>query len=96
MKYTLLSLGLSIAAITEFSVTNNDTMFIKIYYKDGTLKERGIKVHRLKQGQWYHYDTNGFPYKIENYRNDRLLRTFEIGEVDERNNRWYIRAYIWL
>ncbi len=71
------------AAVTKFSVSNNDTLFIKTYYKDGTLKEKGIKVHNLKQDKWLYYNTNGFPYKIENYKNGKLLKTLELGDANE-------------
>ena len=87
MKYILLCVGLSVAAITEFSITNNDTIFVKKYYESGGIKEKGVKVWKLKQGKWFYYNENGFPYKIENYESGKLLKSFEIGDADERNNR---------
>ena len=78
MKHLLLCIGLSVASITEFNVTNNDTMFVNTYYNDGTLKMKGIKVHKLKQGDWYYYNTNGFPFKIEKYKNDKVVSSMDL------------------
>ena len=83
MKYILLCVGLSVAAITEFSVTNNDTIFIKKYYKNGIMKEKGVKVHKLRQGKWFYYNEKGFPIKIENYRYGKVTDSFSIGVLDE-------------
>ena len=61
-----------------FNVTNNDTMFVNTYYNDGTLKVKGIKVNKLKQGEWYYYNTNGFPFKIEKYKNDKVVSSMDL------------------
>ena len=73
MKFILLFIGISMSAITEFSITNNDTIFIKRYYESGEIKEKGVKVHKLKQGKWFYYNKNGFPYKIEKYNNGKVI-----------------------
>ena len=83
MKYILLFIGISISAITEFSVTNNDTIFVKKYYENGAIKEKGVKVWKLKQGKWFYYNKNGFPYKIEEYEYGKVIESFSIGFLDE-------------
>ena len=83
MKYILLFIGISMSAITEFSITNNDTVFIKRYYESGIIKEKGVEVYRLKQGKWFYYNEKGFPIKIEKYRHGRVIDSFSIGVLDE-------------
>ena len=71
------------SAITEFSITNNDTIFVKKYYENGMIKEKGVKVWKLKQGNWFYYKESGFPYKIEKYNNGKVIDSFSVGFLDE-------------
>ena len=83
MKYIFLCLGISLAAITEFSITNNDTIFVKKYHENGEIKEKGVKVWKLKEGNWFYYNKSGFPYKIEKYNNGKMIDSFSVGFLDE-------------
>ena len=52
MKYIVLIAGITIANVTNFEVTNNDTTHIQTYHSNGNIESKGIKVHKLKQGEW--------------------------------------------
>ena len=78
MKYMVLIAGITIASVTNFEVTNNDTTHIKTYYSNGNMESKGMKVHKLKEGEWIYYTDKGFPYKIERYRTGRALKSLNL------------------
>ena len=78
MKYIVLIIGITIANVSSFQVTNNDTTHIQTYHSNGNIESKGIKVHRLKEGEWTYYTAKRFPYKIEIYRTGRLLKSLNL------------------
>ena len=82
MKYIVLIIGITIANVTNFEVTNNDTTHIQTYHSNGNIESKGIKVHRLKEGEWTYYTDKGFPYKIERYRTGRVLKSLNLRDYN--------------
>ena len=78
MKYIVLIIGITIANVSSFQVTNNDTTHIQTYHRYGNIVSKRIKVHRLKEGEWTYYTDKGFPYKIERYRTGRVLKSLNL------------------
>ena len=85
MKYILL-FSFTFASVTSFNVTNNDTIFVNKYYEDGTLKAKGRKLNKYKDGAWYYYCNKGKIIKVERYINGRLIKTLNIGDSDEKKS----------
>ena len=78
MKYIVLIIGITIANVSSFQVTNNDTTHIQTYHSNGNIESKGITVHRRKEAEWTYYTVKGFPYKIEIYRTGRLLKSLNL------------------
>ena len=78
MKYIALIAGITFAGITNFEVTSNDPTHIQNYYGNGNIQSKGIKVNKLKQGEWIYYNDRGLPYKIERYRNGKILKSLNL------------------
>jgi len=84
MKIIIIALiGISLSAVTKFNVTNNDTTKVNTFYKNGQLKSKGLKINKFKCGYWYYYNENGKILKVEKYKQGRLVKDMEIGNIDE-------------
>ena len=84
MKIIIIALiGISLGVVTKFNVTNNDSTKVKNFYENGQLKTKGLKINKFKCGDWYYYDKTGKIIKVERYKQGRLIKDIEIGNIDE-------------
>ena len=82
MKIIVIALiSISLSAVTKFNITNNDTTKVKNFYENGQLKTKGLKINKFKCGDWYYYNESGRIIKIEIYKQGRLIKDMEIGEL---------------
>ena len=73
--------------IAVYSQTSENSLPLngkyKLYYKDGTLMEKGHYKNSKKTGLWYFYNDSGLLLKKEKYQDDQLLWQifFEKGKI---------------
>ena len=72
--------GLMLGQMTEMTTSYGDTTKVAIFHKNGSIKEEGIKVFKVKEGNWKYYDKNGFIIKMELYRTGKVVHTLDLGE----------------
>ena len=80
VKILLLTSTISLAAIVEFNVTNNDTTKVNKFYYNGKIKIKGMKVNKFKEGEWTYYKKDGSILKVEHYKNGKLKNSLLLGE----------------
>ena len=66
--------------MTEMTMSYGDTTKVATFYKNGSIKEEGIKVRRIREGNWKYYDKNGFIIKMELYKTGKVVHTLDLGE----------------
>lgn len=71
---------LGFGQMTEMTTTYGDTTKVATFYKNGSVKAEGLKIRKIKEGNWKYYDKNGFIIKMELYKTGRVVHTLDLGE----------------
>ena len=72
--------GILFSQMTEITMSYGETTKVATFYKNGSIKEEGIKVFKIKEGNWKYYDKNGFIIKMELYKTGKVIHALDLGE----------------